>query len=114
MGIEPAARVARIGFGAIFTDCVCIRPYSPRELLLLCSFPMYSLPLTPGRKLKLFQKHDPHKQWWSLDEMRFCAKCGHLFIGRDIQVFEDEKSVIHFQCPTHGCDSGFADWQYPN
>ena len=72
-----------------------------------------ALPLTPGRKLRLFQASDPYKQWWTLEETRFCAKCEHLFIGRDIKVLEDGQGGIHFQCPTHRCDGGFADWEYP-
>lgn len=74
---------------------------------------MSLFPLTNGRKLRLFQQHDPFKQWWSLDEMRFCAKCEHLFLGRDIRVFEDGDLEYHFRCPTLKCDGGFADWQYP-
>ena len=69
--------------------------------------------LTSGRKLRLFQASDPHKQWWMLDEARFCARCEHLFLGRDVRVFEDEKGTIHFRCPTFRCDGGFVDWQYP-
>ena len=69
--------------------------------------------LTSGRKLRLFRDSDPYKQWWSLDETRFCARCEHLFLGRDVRVFEDEKGDIHFRCPTFRCDGGFADWQYP-
>jgi hypothetical protein len=74
---------------------------------------MSSLPQTQGRKLKLFQASDPYKQWWSLNEMRFCAKCEHLFIGREIIVLEDELGRMHFQCPTPGCPGGWLDWQYP-
>ena len=72
-----------------------------------------ALPLTAGRKLRLFQISDPYKQWWSLEETRFCARCEHLFIGRDIKVFEDEKGLVHFRCPTPRCAGGFADWEYP-
>jgi hypothetical protein len=75
---------------------------------------MHMVLLTNGRKLKLFQAHDPLKQWWSLDELRYCAKCEHLFIGREIKVFEDDNLVYHFRCPTPGCDAGFEDWQYPD
>ena len=71
------------------------------------------LPLTAGRKLRLFQASDPYKQWWSLEELRFCAKCEHLFIGRDIKVFEDGEGGVSFACPTLGCDGTFADWEYP-
>jgi hypothetical protein len=71
------------------------------------------LPLTAGRKLRLFQANDPFKQWWSLEELRFCAKCERLFIGRDIKVLEDENGNITFQCPTRRCLGSFADWEYP-
>jgi hypothetical protein len=74
---------------------------------------MDSLPLTKGRKLRLFQTHDPYKQWWSLDEMRFCARCGHLFLGRDIQVSQDQEMRFYFQCPTFQCAGDWKDWQYP-
>lgn len=69
--------------------------------------------LTGGRKLRLFQASDPLKQWWSLDEARFCKRCEHLFLGRDIQVLEDEAGQVHFRCPTLRCDGGFEDWEYP-
>jgi hypothetical protein len=71
------------------------------------------LPLTAGRKLRLFQANDPLKQWWSLEELRFCAKCECLFIGREIKVFEDADGNISFQCPTLRCPASFADWEYP-
>ena len=74
---------------------------------------MSFLPLTKGRKLQLFQQHDPLKQWWSLDELRYCSKCEHLFIGRDIRISEDANMNYSFHCPTYQCDGGFADWQYP-
>ena len=47
--------------------------------------------LTAGRKLKLFQASDPYKQWWTLDEVRFCSKCERPFLGSDIKVYEDER-----------------------
>ena len=74
---------------------------------------MSSLPQTPGRKLKLFQASDPHKEWWSLNETRFCVKCGHLFTGNDIRITEDEHGKLHFHCPTFHCPGQWEDWQYP-
>ncbi len=74
---------------------------------------MADLPSTPGRKLKLFQDSDPVKEWWSLGEMRFCAKCEHLFTGHDIRLSQDEDGTIRFHCPTAGCDGKWEDWQYP-
>ena len=75
---------------------------------------MTSLPETVGRKLKLFQAADPLKHWWSLGEMRFCAKCEHLFTGHDIRITLDAEDNIHFHCPTLGCTGQWEDWQYPN
>jgi hypothetical protein len=69
---------------------------------------------TPGRKLKLLQRHDPLKQWWSLDEMRFCARCEHLFLGTEIRFMEDELATVYFHCPTHECEGGLLDWEYPD
>jgi hypothetical protein len=74
---------------------------------------MSALPTSEGLKLRLFQNSDPHKDWWSLSEMRFCARCEHLFTGRDIRLTEDEKGVVHFHCPTYGCEGTWDDWQYP-
>jgi hypothetical protein len=67
---------------------------------------------TLGRKLKLLQRHD-HKQWWSLDEMRFCARCEHLFLGREIRFLEDDDGGVAFRCPTYECGGTLPDWEYP-
>jgi hypothetical protein len=68
---------------------------------------------TPGRRLKIVKAHDPFKQWWSLDELRFCKKCEHLFIGREIQIFVDQEENYHFHCPTRDCESSWEHWEYP-
>ena len=72
-----------------------------------------ALHLTPGHKLRLIQTHDTRKQWWTLEETRFCARCERLFVGRDIKVFENGRGGFQFRCPTERCTGGFADWQYP-
>ena len=69
--------------------------------------------VTPGLKLRLIQTHDPHKQWWTLEETRFCTRCDRLFVGRDIRVLEDGRGGLRFRCPTERCEGDFADWQYP-
>ena len=74
---------------------------------------LHPLFTTDGRKLRLLQTHDRLKQWWTLDELRFCAKCQHVFPGRDIRFMEDKFQVVHFRCPTYDCDGGFEEWQYP-
>jgi len=71
------------------------------------------LPQTPGRKLQLFDASDPLKDWWSLGEMRFCARCEHLFTGHEIRLAEDADETIRFHCPTPDCSGQWEDWQYP-
>ena len=70
--------------------------------------------LPDSRRLKLLQKYDPLKHWWSVTEMRFCKKCEHLFIGRDIRIFEEENQEPKFHCPTFDCEGKFEDWEYPD
>jgi hypothetical protein len=72
-----------------------------------------TFPQTDGGKLHLFRESDPFKEWWSLDEMRVCTQCGHLFLGRDIRISEDALGNLHFHCPTFGCESSWVDWEYP-
>ena len=74
---------------------------------------MGSLPESAGRKLRLFQAADPLKHWWSLDELRSCAKCERLFSGHEIRLTEADDGTVHFHCPTFTCDSQWEDWQYP-
>ena len=71
------------------------------------------LPETLGRKLLLFQQSDPLKHWWSLGEMRMCKRCEALFTGNDIKLSEDQDEVVHFHCPTAGCQGTWEDWEYP-
>jgi hypothetical protein len=70
--------------------------------------------LPDSRRLKLLQKYDPLKHWWSVTEMRFCKKCEHLFTGRDIRILEEENQEPTFYCPTFDCEGKFEDWEYPD
>ena len=76
---------------------------------------MFPYVTTPGRKLKIIQAHDPYKQWWSLDETRFCKKCEHLFIGRDLRILvaDENDAQYYFHCPTPECESSWEHWEYP-
>jgi hypothetical protein len=74
---------------------------------------MHPVVTTPGGRLRIIQRHDPFKQWWSLDELRFCRKCEHLIIGRDIRILRDENDEYHFRCPTDECEGGWTEWEYP-
>jgi hypothetical protein len=81
---------------------------------IISQMPMISLPETAGRKLRLFQISDPLKHWWSLGEMRFCAKCEHLFTGHDIRISLNKNDEAQFHCPTQNCPGQWKDWEYPN
>lgn len=74
---------------------------------------MSGLFLTSGRRLRLLDQNDSYTQWWSLDETRFCKKCEHLIIGKDIQITLDDDETPHFACPSFRCQGTFADWEYP-
>jgi len=45
--------------------------------------------------------------------MRMCKRCEALFTGNDIKLSEDEDEVVHFHCPTAGCQGTWEDWEYP-
>jgi hypothetical protein len=79
----------------------------------LASGALHKLVTTYGRKLRILQERDAAKQWWTLDEMRFCRRCEHLFLGREIRFLEDDEQVVHLRCPTFGCEGGIEDWEYP-
>ncbi|MEO7933857.1 MAG: hypothetical protein ABIT76_11935 [Chthoniobacterales bacterium] len=74
---------------------------------------MSGLFLTAGRRLRLLAENDPHTHWWSLDETRFCNRCEHLIVGRDIVITLDEHEAPHFACPSFRCPGTFANWEYP-
>ena len=74
---------------------------------------LHRLLLSDSRKLRYLQNADPAKQWWSINETRFCRLCEHLFIGRDIRFWGEDDFPSLFTCPTHDCPGSFEDWEYP-
>ena len=74
---------------------------------------MSGLFLTAGRRLRLLDQNDPHTQWWSLDETRYCTACEHLIVGKDILITLDDDETAHFACPSFRCRGTFQNWVYP-
>jgi len=70
------------------------------------------LDISPGEKLKALRKTDIFHQWDSLDEERYCRRCGHVFTGREIKVFRGWRHGPHYrlECPTEGCPSVPIEW----
>jgi len=74
---------------------------------------LHRLLLTDSRKLRALRIFDPFTQWWSITEVRFCVVCERPFMGRDIRFFGEDEFPTQFECPTPGCQGGFAEWKHP-
>jgi hypothetical protein len=74
-----------------------------------------SLEFPPAKKLKLLRKLDIFHPWDSLDEERFCRRCGAHFTGREIRVRPGYRGGARYrlQCPTRGCPSVPIEWILP-
>jgi hypothetical protein len=74
-----------------------------------------SVSLSDEGKLKVLQGLDQHRQWFSLDEKRYCIVCGKILTGRHIQIIggTDETGPLRAACPTQYCGSIPIDWVRP-
>jgi hypothetical protein len=70
--------------------------------------------LSPDDKLDLLRNLDEFHFWHSLDDRRFCKRCGRSITGRQILVIEMKGTRGHtrLQCPTVGCVSTASEWVY--
>jgi hypothetical protein len=70
--------------------------------------------LTPEDKLDLLRNLDEFHFWHSLDDRRFCKRCGRSITGRQIVVIEMKgtRGRMRLQCPTVGCVSTAGEWVY--
>jgi len=62
------------------------------------------------RKLALLQRHDPYRQWMTLEDRRICLACDREFSGREVRFNRASRSL---QCPTRGCAGTPREWAYP-
>ena len=74
------------------------------------------LQLQPEDKLDALRYLDEFHFWHSLDDERFCRRCGRAITGRQILIFQRKgtRGAMRLQCPIPGCVSRPDDWVYAN
>ena len=77
--------------------------------------PVFPIELSEGEKLEILQRLDQFRQWYSLDEKRYCLVCGKIITGRKIQVIGGtcETGPPRIICPTERCNAMPIDWVAP-
>jgi hypothetical protein len=75
----------------------------------------FSIKLSDEGKLNILQQVDQFRQWYSLDEKRYCLVCGEMIIGRQIQVIGDThgSAQLRLICPTEQCNATPMEWVPP-
>src|SRR4051812_15166250 len=70
--------------------------------------------LSPDDKLDVLRYLDEFHFWHSVDDKRFCKRCGRLITGRQILVMQlrGRRGRMRLQCPTVGCVSTPSEWVY--
>ena len=68
--------------------------------------------LSDADKLAALRRHDQFREWYSLDDKRFCLVCGKIIDGRQIQIADGTQGngPLRLSCPTERCNSIPMDW----
>ena len=67
--------------------------------------------ISPAKKLRLLRQLDVFHPWESLEEKRFCRRCGETFSGSEISVVGAQHGTSYrLECPTKGCPSVPIEW----
>ncbi|HEV8423258.1 MAG TPA: hypothetical protein VGQ40_07930 [Chthoniobacterales bacterium] len=67
--------------------------------------------VSPAERLRLVREIDIFHPWQSLDEKRFCRRCGGTFRGAEIKVVSAQDGTgYRLECPTEGCPSVPIEW----
>lgn len=66
-------------------------------------------------KIEALRRLDQFRQWYSLDDKRYCLVCGKIITGRQIQLAGGTRGngSLRVSCPTDGCNSIAMDWVLP-
>ena len=66
-------------------------------------------------KLEALRRLDQFRQWYSLDDKRYCLVCGKIITGREIQLAGGTRGngSLRVSCPTDGCNAIAMDWVLP-
>jgi hypothetical protein len=77
--------------------------------------PVSSIELCDAEKLNVLRRLDQFRQWYSLDEKRYCLVCGEIITGREIRVIESTRgdAPLRVICPTEHCDAMPMEWVPP-
>lgn len=67
--------------------------------------------ISPAERLRLVREIDIFHPWQSLDEKRYCRRCGETFRGHAIKiVLARDGTGYRLECPTEGCPSVPIEW----
>jgi len=71
--------------------------------------------LSDEEKLDVLGRLDYFRQWYSLDQKRYCLVCGEMITGREIQMIQSAhgKAPLSMVCPTKHCDARPMEWVLP-
>jgi len=71
--------------------------------------------LSEEEKLEVLRRLDQFRQWYSLDQKRYCLVCGNLISGHQIRVAGGTRGngPLRLSCPTERCNSIPMDWVLP-
>jgi len=83
-----------------------------RALAMALVFP---IKLSDEEKLETLQRLDQFRQWYSLNEKRYCLICSKIITGREIQVIAGTRGngPRRIICPTERCNAMPIDWVQP-
>jgi hypothetical protein len=75
-----------------------------------------ALSLSPWERLHALRKLDSFHHWESIDDRRYCRRCGKIITGRQIRVFGGRRTdqPSRLECPSEGCLSVPFDWIVPD
>ncbi len=67
---------------------------------------------TPAARLRALQKLDVFHHWASIDEKRYCRRCGATITGRQIHIYSgwQDTRPARLECPTPGCLAVPLEW----
>ena len=76
---------------------------------------VFPIKLSDEEKLETLQRLDQFRQWYSLNEKRYCLICSRIITGREIQVIAGTRGngLRRIICPTERCTAMPIDWVQP-
>jgi hypothetical protein len=68
-----------------------------------------------AEKLATLQRLDRHRDWRSLEDKRYCLRCGRVISGFEIRIVPggETNESEQLKCATPDCESIPMDWVLP-